>query len=146
MDELFSEAPTRKIRPHPEPHIERGLDFVETEPLSGGDLRVLAEAEVSCQISAFGIDGVVGEARLQERIHGGGIPIVDRIRFFVAPARVGPCVARRDRLQGEAQRRLLGSLGRQRVGDGDDRRGLERRGDANEQLAYLDIQPTGDAL
>src|SRR5215210_571402 len=104
VHELLSEAPSREIRPHPESYVERNLAPVDPEPLSGRDPRVFAKAEISHQISAFVVDGVVAEAWLQKRVNGGGISVVDRIGTLVAPARDGPCVARRDRLQGEAQR------------------------------------------
>jgi hypothetical protein len=126
MQELFSEAPSREIRPHPEPHVESSLTLVDPGPPSGGDPCVFPEAEISHQISAFVVDRVVVQAWLHKRVDGRGISVVDRIGSLVASARDSPRVVWRDRLQGQAQRRRPEGLGRQRVGDGDDRCGLER--------------------
>ena len=108
--ELSSETPSRKVRPHPEAHVQCILAVVEARPPAGRDPGVLAEAEVSDEFSVVVVDGVVKVARLEERRNGGRVSVIDRIRPVVAPARDGLSVGAGDRSQGKAQRRRGGRL------------------------------------
>src|SRR5918993_3995452 len=47
------------------------------------------------------------------------------------------------RVKGKRRKWASGGKG---VSNRDDRRGLQRRGDPDEQLAHLDVEPAGDAL